>query len=99
MNTNPSLMDLYRQNTANPTLLQSEPAITVGAAMTAFLQALFMVLRAFNVAATAEMEQSAIALVTALLMFPAIAGIVIRFFAFSQNSAAQIAQGTYQGGK
>jgi hypothetical protein len=39
------------------------------------------------------------AFVLALLMFPAIAGFAIRFFAFSQNSAAEIAQGTYQGGK
>lgn len=92
-------MDLYRQNTANPGLLESEPAVSIGTAVSALLAALFALLRAFNVAATAEMETATTAFVLALLMFPAIAGIVIRFFAFSQNSAAQIAQGTYQGGK
>lgn len=92
-------MDLYRQDTTKFSALGNEPAVTIGVAATLLLQAIFALLRASNVAATAEMEQSTTLLVMALLNFPLITSIATRFFAFSQNSAAQIAQGTYDGGK
>lgn len=65
------------------TVMNTEPAVALGAAVTAFLQAFFMLLRAFNVGATAEMEQAAVGIVQALLMFPLVAGFLIRFFVFS----------------
>ena len=96
---NPNLFSLLTTNTDDASLMDREPAVALGTAMTAFLAAVFALLRAFNVAATAEMEAATTAFVVALLMFPAISGFLIRFFVFSPNSAAEIAQGTYNGGK
>lgn len=96
---NPNLFTLLTTNTDNASLMDKEPAVALGTAMTAFLAAIFALLRAFNIAATAEMEASVTALVVALLMFPAVSGFLIRFFVFSPQSAAEIAQGTYSGGK
>lgn len=67
-------------------IMNTEPAVALGTAVTAFLQAFFMLLQAFNVGATADMAQATTTLVQALLMFPLISGFLIRFFVFSPET-------------
>jgi hypothetical protein len=67
-------------------VMNTEPAVALGAAVTGFLQAFFLLLRAFNIGATAEMEQATTLIVQSLLMFPIIAGFLIRFFVFSPET-------------
>ena len=67
-------------------IMNTEPSVALGAGVTAFLQAFFMLLRAFNIAATAEMEQATTLIVQSLLMFPLVAGFLIRFFVFSPET-------------
>lgn len=80
-------------------VMNTEPAVALGAAVTAFLQAFFMLLRAFNVGATAEMEQATTTLVQALLMFPLVAGFLIRFFVFSPETYEEDVTAAYTVGR
>ena len=84
--------------TTKPTPLSKEPAMSIGASITAVLIALFAVLRAFGVGVTDDMSSSITALVVALCAVPAVSGFLTRFFVVSPDTARQATETAAQTG-
>ena len=88
--------DMMTEDPATAGVMEEEPAVALGAAMTAFAQALFTIMRASGLPLTEEMSGGIIMLIHAILMFPLFAGVLIRFFVFSPKSYLQGVQTAYE---
>ncbi len=84
--------------TAINTIARKEPAVGIGASITAILYAVYAILRVSGVEVTDDMARSVETLVLALCAIPAVSGFLTRFFVFSPNSADRIANGHYVAG-
>ncbi len=78
--------------------LQKEPAVSIGATITAILLAVYAILRASGVSVTDEMTNGINALVLSLCAIPAVSGVLTRFFVYSPNSVERIADKQYEAG-
>ncbi len=65
------------------TIGKKEPAVGIGASITAILYAVYALLRASGVEVTDEMTVAVDALVLALCAIPAVSSFVTRFFVYS----------------
>ena len=78
--------------------MKREPAVSIGATVSAILFALFAILKASGVGMTDELTTGINALVTALCAVPAVSGFLTRFFVYAPASVEKIADTQYQAG-
>ena len=78
--------------------MNTEPALALGAALTALAQATFLILRAAGIGITQDLENGVIAFITALLMFPLLTGYLIRFFVFAPDTVDEEVEMAYEDG-
>ncbi len=79
-------------NTLN-TVARKEPAVGIGASITALLYAVYGILQASGIVVPDDMVTHVNALVLALCAIPAVSGFLTRFFVFSPDTANRIANG------
>lgn len=75
-----------------------EPAVGIGATLTAVLYGLYAVLRASGVGVTDDMTEGINALVLALCAVPAVSGAITRFFVYAPASVEKIQTAAYVAG-
>jgi len=79
-------------------MIQNEPAVGIGASLSAALYAIFLILKASGVDVTDDMTNGINALIVALCAIPAVGGFLTRFFVYSPNSVEKIANTQYNAG-